>query len=187
MNIEQRKQLSLTTINWKGDLSDDCTAKWAGLMLRAEFMNEEYWCWVVYDMQRSEITVESSNRYDESFLSGNSAREKAEAVAKNYIDILTSGVIAQFIIKDVLKITNKGLVFAGYIQHGSILPNNIIEFTDGCELHHKRIIGVEGIRSLSKEINVGLLIDCKNETEMNYFKDVLKPNPNAIIFQSYNQ
>jgi len=74
-----------TPITWKGDLSDDCTAEWFGLMLRAERMNANDWWWAVYDMQDAERTVDSSNEYDILFPTGNAARDKAETVATAYL------------------------------------------------------------------------------------------------------
>ena len=72
-------------IIWNGDLNDDCTARWSGLMLRAEWMDEDYWWWCVYDMLDNENQIESSNEYNEKFIGGEKAREKAEEVAKNYL------------------------------------------------------------------------------------------------------
>ena len=43
MTNEQRKILANQPIIWRGDISDDCTAEWAGLMLRAEWMDDNYW------------------------------------------------------------------------------------------------------------------------------------------------
>jgi hypothetical protein len=80
-----RKILAKEPIIWKGDLSDDCTAEWAGLMLRAEWMEEDFWWWAVYDMQKNEVTVESSNEYDSRFIGGDSARAMAERVARAYL------------------------------------------------------------------------------------------------------
>jgi hypothetical protein len=71
---------------WEGDLNDDCTANWAGLMLRAEWMDEDYWWWCVYDMLSEEETqVDSSNEYEQRFTSGKMSREKAEETAKTYL------------------------------------------------------------------------------------------------------
>ena len=52
-------------LTWTGDLEYDCTAEWAGLMLRAECMNDDYWWWEVYDMQKGEVTIDDSNNYSE--------------------------------------------------------------------------------------------------------------------------
>jgi len=87
MTLSDRKILSRQSIEWKGNLSDDCTAEWSGLMLRAEWMDEDYWWWAVYDMQKNEITIDDSNEYEERFISGEAAREKAESVAKKYLGI----------------------------------------------------------------------------------------------------
>lgn len=69
MTTEQRKILAQQPIVWTGDLNDDCTALWNGLMLRAECMDKGFWWWAVYDMQ-----------------DGEAARHKAEGVARKYID-----------------------------------------------------------------------------------------------------
>ncbi|MBF4518425.1 hypothetical protein IRZ71_18875 [Flavobacterium sp. ANB] len=73
-------------IIWEGDLNDDCTANWAGLMLRAEWIDEDHWWWCVYDMlDEDEIQIDSSNEYEESFIGGKIAREKAEEISKKYL------------------------------------------------------------------------------------------------------
>ncbi len=72
-------------IIWNGDLNDDCTARWSGLMLRAECMDEDYWWWCVYDMLDNENQIDNSNEYDEQVIGGEKARKKAEEVAKNYL------------------------------------------------------------------------------------------------------
>ena len=84
--FEKGKQKIPSQIIWKGDLEDDCTAEWQGLMLRAEWMDEGYWWWAVYDMRKREITVDSSNEYETSFIGGVAARAKAESVAKAYVN-----------------------------------------------------------------------------------------------------
>ncbi|MGX7666689.1 hypothetical protein [Flavobacterium pedocola] len=72
-------------IIWKGDLNDDCTANWAGLLLRAEWMDDDYWWWCVYDMLDDENQIDSSNEYDQRFIGGNASRNKAEEIAKRYL------------------------------------------------------------------------------------------------------
>lgn len=84
----ERKKLAELPIVWQGDLNDDCTAKWAGLMLRAEGMDDDYWWWAVYDFEENEITVDDSNNYDNLFIGGEASRLKAEDVARNYIGSL---------------------------------------------------------------------------------------------------
>jgi hypothetical protein len=82
-------------IIWEGDLNDDCTANWAGLMLRAERMDEDCWWWCVYDMlDEEEKQIDSSNEYEESFIGGEIARKKAEEISKKYIknEIIEGGL-----------------------------------------------------------------------------------------------
>lgn len=88
MTTEERKELAQKPIIWRGDLSDDCTAEWAGLMLRAEWMDEDYWWWAVYDMLNNEITIEDSNDYNIRYIGGNAARLKAESVARKFIGVM---------------------------------------------------------------------------------------------------
>ena len=74
-------------IIWNGDLNDDCTAKWSGLMLRAEWMDGDNWWWCVYDMLEldNENQIDSSNEYDEQCIGGKAARNKAEEISKEYL------------------------------------------------------------------------------------------------------
>lgn len=183
MDIAERKQLSVAPIEWMGDLLDDCVAEWAGLMLRAEWMDEEWWWWVVYDLQRDGIIIESSNRYDESFIGGVVAREKAESVARKYIERLTSAVVGQFFIKDVFKITGRGLVFVGQVKDGLLSPGNFIEFSDGHELECRVIKEIDGaMRTSSDEIQSGILIEFKDESEIDYFRQHVTPNQLSLVF-----
>ena len=88
MTTEERKILAKeSAIVWKGDLLDDCTAEWAGLMLRAEWIDDNYWWWAVYDMQKNEMIIDTSNDYSVRFIGGEIARKKAEEVAKNYLGL----------------------------------------------------------------------------------------------------
>ena len=87
IKIKERQKLVKGSIEWTGDLLDDCTAQWAGLMLRAEWMDENYWWWAVYDMENDEVTIDSSNHYSSRFIGGASARQKAEEIAKSYLSI----------------------------------------------------------------------------------------------------
>ena len=43
MTEKERIVLAQKPIMWTGNLDDDCTARWAGLLLRAEWMDEDYW------------------------------------------------------------------------------------------------------------------------------------------------
>lgn len=92
MTDKKRAVLAREAIVWAGDLDDDCHARWAGLLLRAEWMDEDYWWWAVYDMEKNEITIDASYNYDENFIGGEISRKKAEDVARQYLVI--SGIIS---------------------------------------------------------------------------------------------
>jgi hypothetical protein len=62
---------------WNGNLDDDCTAKWAGFTLRAEWMNDDIWWWCVYDDATGE-QVTSSNSDPRVCHTGEAARRSAE-------------------------------------------------------------------------------------------------------------
>lgn len=185
MTSEERKLLSRERIEWIGDLSDDCTAKWAGLMLRAESMNDNHWWWAVYDMQRDEKTIDSSNEYNERFLAGEAARKKAEGVAIKYISILTRDITAKYSIADTFKITGRGIVFAGYISEGIISIGDTIEFTAFSTLRQRRIVGIEGIRkSQPDQVNTGLLIECNNPYEIDELRNWKPDKIEAVVYKT---
>lgn len=71
---------------WTGDLSDDCTATWAGLCLRAEWMDGTNWWWSVFD-SRTQIEINSSNRHEQRYESGEVAREAAENAAREFLGV----------------------------------------------------------------------------------------------------
>jgi hypothetical protein len=74
-------------IIWYGDLEDDCTAKWNGLILRAESMNGKIWWWAVSkDNNNQSEEIDSSNNYDTNCIGGKKARQLAEEVAKKFIN-----------------------------------------------------------------------------------------------------
>lgn len=85
MKKSERSALAAKPIVWTGDLNDDCVARWAGLMLRAEWMDEDYWWWAVYDFEDQENAVDDSNNYNSRFIGGEVARKKAESVAIEYL------------------------------------------------------------------------------------------------------
>ena len=72
------------TIVWTGDLDDDCTARWRGLMLRAEWMNGPNWWWAVSNMATGE-EIRSSNDDSRTCTAGASARACAEKVARDWL------------------------------------------------------------------------------------------------------
>jgi hypothetical protein len=74
-------------IEWRGDLDDDCTAEWSGLLLRAEWMAGTRWWWAVSDLASGE-EVDSSNNdgyFGVEFTSGSTARHAAEMAAQEYL------------------------------------------------------------------------------------------------------
>ena len=72
-------------IEWTGDLNDDCTALWSGLMLRAEEMKKNQWWWAVYDQNGKGEIISSSNDHEYSPRSGLEARENAEQIARQHL------------------------------------------------------------------------------------------------------
>lgn len=76
------------TVTWTGDLDDDCSAKWQGMLLRAEWMDEDRWWWAVFDLATQE-EIDSSNRWASlgmTFDSGEAARLAAEAAAREHLN-----------------------------------------------------------------------------------------------------
>ncbi|MGJ8639021.1 MAG: hypothetical protein ACSHYA_06470 [Opitutaceae bacterium] len=70
-------------IEWSGDLEDDCTAIWCGMMLRAEEMDRKNWWWAVYEKNGNIIS--SSNEESYSPLGGSEARKLAEQGARQHL------------------------------------------------------------------------------------------------------
>lgn len=78
-------EASKAPLEWTGDLNDDCTATWAGLMLRAEEMRRADWWWAVYD-QRTGAVLGDSHAAGVRVTSGKKARSAAEDVARKWFD-----------------------------------------------------------------------------------------------------
>lgn len=186
MSTDERKIGENQPITWTGDLSDDCTATWAGLMLRAEQMDENYWWWAVYDMRKGGAIIDDSNNYTERFREGDISRQKAERVAQKYIaEIARRKQMAKYIIADTFKITGRGIVFAGYITEGLVSVGDTIEFIAFSTLYQRKIIGVEGItKSQPDKVNTGLLIKCRNAAEIDELKNWKPENIEAIIYKT---
>jgi hypothetical protein len=88
---EQQLKLAREPIVWSGDLNDDCTARWAGLTLRAEEMDEGSWWWAVYD---DDIDNPVRASYDDDMgqaKSGQDARNAAEREARTYLRLDETG------------------------------------------------------------------------------------------------
>ena len=77
---------SSSEISWTGDLNDDCTSRWNGLMLRAESMDRNTWWWAVSDLETG-LQIDSSNNdeyLDTRFTNGTEARTAAETAAREH-------------------------------------------------------------------------------------------------------
>jgi hypothetical protein len=78
-------QEAVLSIEWTGDLDDDCTAHWSGLILRAEWMNGIRWWWAVSE-ELSGQEIDSSNNdqyFGVKFTSGSAARQAAKELHAN--------------------------------------------------------------------------------------------------------
>lgn len=71
-------------IIWTGNLQDDCTAIWNGLILRAEWMEGDLWWWAVSVNDGRVDEIDSSNEHQESCIGGANARKSAEEAAISY-------------------------------------------------------------------------------------------------------
>lgn len=170
MTIEERQILAQKPIVWTGDLADDCTALWAGLMLRAEWMDEDYWWWAVYDMQKEEVIIDDSNGYSESFIGGNVARNKAEDIAASYIaEITKQEAVAKFLVAGVFKLTGRGIVLMGNITEGHIFIGDTVEFIAFGTLYRRNINDMGGFTKPHRDkCNIGLVISHKTTDEVEY-------------------
>lgn len=70
---------------WYGDLDDDCTARWAGFMLRAEWMDDGYWWWCVYEDGSGEQVASSDGGDAERCSAGDVARRAAVSAARRVL------------------------------------------------------------------------------------------------------
>ena len=89
-----------------------------------------------------------------------------------------------YIINDTFRITGRGIVFLGNISKGLVSIGDFIKFKfDKTELT-RRIVGIEGVRSLKEENNCGLVIETTNELEIEKLRN-WKPNGlEATIYSS---
>lgn len=70
---------------WTGDLNDDCSCVWKGLLLRAECMDGSYWWWAVTSEQGESIQSEYDlNSTFPRTRNGKDARLFAQMVATHY-------------------------------------------------------------------------------------------------------
>jgi len=91
---------------------------------------------------------------------------------------------AKYQIEDTFKVTGRGAVFAGTIIEGAIGLNDLIEFDFRDDMLKRRIIGIESIRSIPEKKNIGILIECKDEAEINELRNW---DPNYTLAQVYDR
>lgn len=185
MTIQERKQLAKKPIIWKGNLADDCSSNWAGLLLRAEWMDEHSWWWAVYDMQNEEVTIDYSNNYSDNFFNGDIARKKAEEVAEKYIfEITNRQETAKYRIFDTFKIHDRGIVFLGHKRKGIISIGDTIEFTAFNMLLRRKISGIDAGYTAEKGNKYrGILIECMDETEIEELRNWEPNNMVATVYK----
>jgi len=75
-------------IHWRGDMDDDCTAEWNGLLLRAEWSRGEgtdaIWWWAVISIETGE-QLDTSNTHSHTATTGEDARKCAEEAARPWL------------------------------------------------------------------------------------------------------
>ena len=93
--------------------------------------------------------------------------------------------IAKYFIADTFKITGRGLVFAGHIEEGEISSGDILEFTAFDTVIYRKITGVDHFRTVRAiKDNVGILIRCESEDEIDKLRNTKPNNQVALIFKS---
>lgn len=85
----QQRAAKMEYPDWYGDLDDDCIAKWAGLLLRAEWINDDndgpVWWWAVSDIESDEEIDSSYNHPPRpAARNGVEARRRAEMAAAGW-------------------------------------------------------------------------------------------------------
>ena len=72
-------------IEWEGNVEDDCSAHFNGLLLRAEKMQNASWWWAVSPAGKYGKEIDSANNYAHKIPSGTVAQREAERVAITYL------------------------------------------------------------------------------------------------------
>lgn len=94
-------------------------------------------------------------------------------------------LMAKFEIQTTFRITGRGLVLAGFITEGTISVGEYIEFTAFEKLRRCRILGVEGLTvSQPSQVNLGLIIRCENDTEIDELRNWQPGNTIALIYKT---
>lgn len=84
--LQARRDAAKIAPLWTGDLADDCSAQWAGFMLRAEKMKEGSWWYSVRDVA-SGLTVEDSTAMEVEIRDGGAARMRCEEAARRFLSV----------------------------------------------------------------------------------------------------
>jgi hypothetical protein len=85
-HAEVRRDAVRKAPEWSGDPEDDCTARWAGFLLRAEKMEEGVWWYAVTDLSSGD-TVEDSNLVAISVTDGHTARMRCEEAGRRFLGV----------------------------------------------------------------------------------------------------
>ena len=88
-DIESRRIEAEASPIWSGDLDDDCSARWAGFLLRAEAMDKEVWWCAVTDLKTG-LIVEDSAAGAGVLKDGLAARRKYEEAVRRFLSVSTS-------------------------------------------------------------------------------------------------
>ncbi len=91
---------------------------------------------------------------------------------------------AKYQIDNTFKVTGRGVVFAGIIIEGAIRPNDLIEFEFRGEILKRKITGVESIRPISEKTSTSILIECKDEVEIDELRNWTPNHTVAKIYDS---
>ena len=84
--MEARKIEAQFAATWTGDLDDDCSARWAGFLLRAEEMEDGVWWYAVHDVALG-LTIEDSTVLGADVHDSSTARQKCENAARRSLGL----------------------------------------------------------------------------------------------------
>ena len=89
---------------------------------------------------------------------------------------------AKYQIEDTFKIKGRGIVFAGKILNGIINNGDLIEFKILGEKLVRKIIGIDGTRTTEAKPDMGILIECDNESEIDKLQNWNPDQTTALIY-----
>jgi len=97
--------------------------------------------------------------------------------------------VAKFYLNEKFVITGRRIVFTGHILDGIINIGNYVEFNFNEELIQRKIKGIELIRDAIQNEgvfdrkNTGILIECKNQDEIEKIKNSDLKDVEILIFE----